>query len=117
MSACFLRCLLAVAAVASSLITWSQVVTVYPNQDFEAPALGLGLWPADSRSTLNIDRQVAYSGKQSLRIDAPDAGQRAFALVATQPSAEVFPPETFFTISVMVRKSPGVENRAEHIDF
>ncbi len=104
--------LLSAVAVIAGLAAWSQVVTVYPNQDFEAPELGLGLWPENTQSTLTLDRQIVFSGKQSLRIDAPDAGQRAFALVSTQPSAEVFPPETFFTIAVMVRKSPGVENRA-----
>ena len=108
----FLRRVLTVGLIVAGLAAWSQVVTVYPNQDFEAPELGLGLWPENSLSTLNIDREVVGAGKQSLRIDAPDPGQRAFALMSAQPSAEVFPPETFFTISVLVRKSPGISNRA-----
>lgn len=108
----FLRRVLTVGLIVAGVAAWSQVVTVYPNQDFEAPELGLGLWPENSLSTLNIDREVVGAGKQSLRIDAPDPGQRAFALMSAQPSAEVFPPETFFTISVLVRKSPGISNRA-----
>ncbi|HQC53985.1 MAG TPA: hypothetical protein PLE92_12675, partial [Lentisphaeria bacterium] len=108
----FLRRVLAVGLIATGLAAWSQVVTVYPNQDFEAPEHGLGLWPENTLSTLNIDRKVVGTGKQSLRIDVPDPGQRAFAMMSAQPSVETFPPETFFTISVLVRKSPGIDNRA-----
>ncbi len=112
MSTSFLRRVLTVGLIVAGLAAWSQVITVYPNQDFEAPELGLGLWPENTLSTLNIDREVGGAGKQALRIDAPNPDQRAFVLMSVQPPAEVFPPETFFMTSVLVRKSPGIDNRA-----
>lgn len=108
----FLHRFFVAGLVVAGMGAWAQVVTVYPNQDFEAAELGLSLWPEDSESTLNIDRDVFCTGKQSLRIDAADTGQRAFAVVSARPSSELLPTDSFFTISFMLRKTPGIDNHA-----
>lgn len=105
-------CQLAALGLMLALGVRAQVVTLYPNQDFEAAELGLGLWPTNTESTLHLDRSIVFSGQQALRIDSPDAGQRAFATMNTHPEPGVMPPDSFFTISLMVRKSPGIDNRA-----
>ena len=41
-----------------------------PNQDFEDAQLGWSLWPTESQSRLEIDREVVRNGRQSLRVTA-----------------------------------------------
>ena len=83
-------------------------LALLPNQDFEEAPLGWGQWPDDSQSRLDLDNQVAQHGRQSLRVTAVRASDRAFATASTR----AFETEIVYRVSLSVRKDPQVEEQA-----
>ncbi|HOM83422.1 MAG TPA: beta-galactosidase [Armatimonadota bacterium] len=86
----------------------SAPLTLLPNQDFEDAQLGWSLWPTESQSRLEIDREVVRNGRQSLRVTAVRSSDRAFAVIAT-PN---FEHEVVYRISVAIRKDASVPDSA-----
>lgn len=101
-------------ALALPGVVWAQqrlageVVTLYPNQDFESEKLDWGFWPPESRTRMELDTTVAQHGKQSLRLTAVDAGDRAFALTGWAQ----YEPGLLYRISVYIRHDPSVDPTA-----
>ena len=81
-----------------------DVVTLYPNQDFENEAQDWGFWPGESRTRLELDREVLQHGAQSLRFTAVDGGDRAFALAGWAD----YEPGVMYRVTVHVRRDASV---------
>ena len=79
-----------------------------PNQDFEEEELGWSLWPSGSQSKAELDASVAHHGRQSLRVTAVRAGDRAVVNTSTKR----FRIGVLYRISVYVRKDPAVADSA-----
>jgi len=79
-----------------------------PDQDFEGEELVWTLWPSESQSKAELDASMAHSGKQSLRVTAVRASDRAIVNTAT----DQFRTEVMYQISVFVRKDASVPDTA-----
>jgi hypothetical protein len=86
----------------------AQNMALLPNQDFEEQELGWSLWPAESESKAELDLTVAHSGKQSLRVTAVRAGDRAIVNTSTAD----FETEVIYRITVFLRKEARVADDA-----
>jgi hypothetical protein len=67
-----------------------------PNQDFEGEKLVWTLWPPESQSKAELDTNVAHNSKQSLRVTAVRASDRAIVNTSTNQ----FRTEVMYRISV-----------------
>ncbi|MHB8993676.1 MAG: beta-galactosidase [Armatimonadota bacterium] len=98
-----LRYLLVLSILLASVAT-AQNLQLLQNQDFESAELGWTKWPTESQSTMELDRTIAHSGKQSLRVTATSAADRLFACA---PSA-TFEPGKLYRITIHLRKDESV---------
>ncbi len=101
------RIFIAGLALTSSALAGASL-TLLPNQDFESPQLGWGLWPAGSESKIELDGQVFRAGKQSLRVTAVQSGDRAIV----NCTATGFKIGALYRISVWIRKDASVPDSA-----
>ncbi len=85
-----------------------EVVALYPNQDFENEKLDWGFWPSESRTRMELDREVVQHGRQSLRMTAVDAGDRGFALAGIGK----FDPGIYYRITVHFKRDASVPDSA-----
>lgn len=92
----------------SLCLVHAQPVTLLKNPDFEEPQLGWGSWPDDSQAKYEIDKTVAQSGIQSLRITSVRSGDRAYAIAPLI----TLDPGVVYRVSYYVRREGTVPPRA-----
>jgi len=85
-----------------------EVAILYPNQDFENEKQDWGFWPSESKTKVELDSQIVQHGKQSLRVTAVDAGDRAFVLAGWAP----YEADVMYRLTVHARKDASVPDSA-----